>query len=192
MANYGTIPSSASPPSLDFISRAKERGRAALSTRRPWSEMINAQVISLPPSLGDVYLRIRTNVAYFSMNYAIVFLFIVFLSLLFFPVSLLVFFVLIGAWIFLFFLRDQPLVIVGRAFDESFIFISLLVVTIVLLLISNSTVNVVGSVVTGSVVVLAHAVLRRTDDLAVDEEAAVAGGWYAAVGESSSRTSPAS
>lgn len=80
----------------------------------------------------------------------------------------------------------------GRAFDESYVLIGLSVFTIVLSLITDSTVNIVESVVTGIVLVLALAVLRRTDDLAVDEEAAKAGGWYAVVGESSSRTSPAS
>ncbi|XP_020583699.1 PRA1 family protein F2-like [Phalaenopsis equestris] len=192
MADYGSIPPASSPPSLDFISRAKQRGQSALSTRRPWREMIQPHAFSLPLSLGDAYLRIRTNAAYFSMNYAISVVFVVFLSLLFHPVSLLVYVAVIAAWMFLFFLRDQSLVIGGRTFEESYILIGLTVFTIALLLITNSTLDIIGSVATGIVVVLVHAVLRRTDDLPVDEEAAAAGGWYAVAGESSSKTSPVS
>ncbi|PKA58994.1 PRA1 family protein F2 [Apostasia shenzhenica] len=192
MTTYGTNPSSAGDsPSLGFISRAKERGKSALASRRPWREMVHSHGFSLPPSLGEAYLRIRTNAAYFAVNYAIVVLLIVFLRLLWHPVSLIVFTVMMAAWLFFYFLRDQPLVLLGRTIDESIVLIGLSVVTLVLLLLTNATANILSSLSTGLVVVLIHAVLRITDDLFLDEEATGPGRWYTAVGETASSSSPA-
>ncbi|XP_008782551.1 PRA1 family protein F3-like [Phoenix dactylifera] len=186
MTTYGTIPTSsggAATP-LDFISRAKERGREALATRRPWREVADIHAISLPPSLGEAYLRIRTNLGYFAMNYAIIVLLIVFLSLLWHPVSLIVFMVMMALWLFLYFLRDEPLVILGRTIGDRTVLIVLALVTLGVLLLTNATLNILVSFLVGLLVVVLHAALRRTDDLFMEEEeAAGPGRWYTVVGE---------
>ncbi|KAG1335408.1 PRA1 family protein F3 [Cocos nucifera] len=185
MTTYGTIPTSsggAATP-LDFISRAKERGREALAMRRPWRELADIHYFSLPPSLGEAYLRIRTNMGYFAMNYAIIVLLIVFLSLLWHPISLIVFMVMMALWLFLYFLRDEPLVILGRTIGDRTVLIVLSVVTLGVLLLTNATLNILVSLLVGLLVVVLHAALRRTDDLFMEEEAAGPGRWYTAVGE---------
>lgn len=183
---YGTIPA-ASPSSqssgLEFISRAKERGRAALGTRRPWREMVHRHAFGVPPSLGDAYLRIRTNAAYFTTNYAIVILLVLFLSLLWHPISLIVFMVMMAVWLLLYFLRDEPLVLFHRTIGERVVLIVLSVVTIALLLLTHATLNILVSILIGLVVVLLHAAFRKTEDLFLDEEASRGGGWYSVVAE---------
>ncbi|KAJ0964551.1 hypothetical protein J5N97_025689 [Dioscorea zingiberensis] len=175
MTTYGTIPTSSAPDSghpMDFITRAKERGYSALSTRRPWREMVHRHAFSLPPSLGEAYLRIRTNISYFSMNYAIVVLGVVFVSLLWHPISLIVFLLTMTAWLFLYFLRDEPIVLFHRTIGDRTVLIVLSVVTLGLLLLTNATANILISLLIGLIIVLVHAALRRTDDLSSEEEGA--------------------
>nr|GMC73166.1 PRA1 family protein F2-like [Ipomoea batatas] len=171
MTTYGTIPTSSSGgASLEYISRTKERLKEGLGLRRPWREMFNFHSIGLPPTFHDAVSRIKTNLAYFRMNYAIVVLGILFLSLLWHPISLIVFVVLMAAWLFLYFLRDEPLIVVGRLINDRVVLIVLSIATIVLLLFTNATGNILISLLIGAVVVLVHGAFRKTDDLFADEE----------------------
>lgn len=114
------------------------------------------------------------------MNYAIIVLVILFLSLIWHPISLIVFVVLMAVWLFLYFLRDEPLVIFHRVIDDRVVLTVLSVLTLVLLLLTGATMNILVSVLVGIVVIVMHAVLRRTDDLFLDEEGAEAGGYLVA------------
>ncbi|EES00126.1 hypothetical protein BDA96_03G033800 [Sorghum bicolor] len=188
MSKYGTIPTSSSAGGgvslggaspLDFISRAKARGASALATRRPWRELADVHAVGLPPSLGDAYLRVRANLAHFAMNYAIVVLVVVFLSLLWHPVSLIVFLVCMLAWLVLYFLRDEPLVLFGRVVADGYVLAALAVITLGLLLLTDATANILSSLSIGLVLVLLHAALHKADDNAADE----VDRWYAPVSQ---------
>lgn len=171
MTNYGTIPTSSSgPANVEYISRAKERIKEGLGTRRPWKEMFNFHSLNLPSGVNDAISRIKTNISYFQMNYAIIVLGIVFLSLLWHTISLIVFIVLMAIWLFLYFLRDEPLVIFGRLISDRVVLIVLSVFTIAMLLFTNATSNILISLAVAVVVVLIHASIRKTDDLFMDEE----------------------
>ncbi|KAI4329163.1 hypothetical protein L6164_021456 [Bauhinia variegata] len=171
MTTYGTIPTSASPSAnLEYISRAKQRIKAGLGARRPWKAMFNIRSFGLPAGVSDAISRIRINIAYFRMNYAIVVLVILFLSLLWHPISLIVFVVLMAAWLFLYFLRDEPLVIFNRLIDDRVVLIVMSVLTIGFLLLTDVTLNIVVAVLIGLGLVVAHAVLRKTEDLYLDDE----------------------
>ncbi|KAG6398002.1 hypothetical protein SASPL_139452 [Salvia splendens] len=176
MTSYGTIPTSSSPAAtsvnLEYISRAKERIKEGLGSSRPWSEMVDIHSFDLPRSFRESVARVRTNLAYFSMNYVIVALGIVLLSLLWHPISLIVFLVMMAVWLFLYFLRDEPLVIFGRLFSDKVVLIVLGVLTIVVLLFTGATTEILSALLVAAVVVLVHAVVRRTDNLCPDEEAA--------------------
>lgn len=156
---------------LEYISRAKGRIKEGLSTRRPWKIMLNLHSFRLPPNLAEALVRVKTNVAYFRMNYALIILIILFLSLLWHPISLIVFIVMMAVWLFLYFLRDEPLVIFGRTIDDRVVLIVLGVLTIVFLLLTDVTLNVLVSLLIGVVVVVLHGIIRKTDDLFLDEEA---------------------
>ncbi|XP_059644522.1 PRA1 family protein F2-like [Cornus florida] len=187
---YGTIPTSSPGGSnLEYLSRVKERLASGLGDRRPWKEMFNFRSINLPATFNDALGRIRTNVAYFRMNYAIVVLLIIFLSLLWHPISMIVFVVMMAAWVFLYFLRDEPLVVFHRTINDRVVLIVLSVLTLVFLFLTNATVNLLVSLLIAAVVVLVHAALRKTDDLFLDEEAAEAGGLLAGGGGVASSSS---
>lgn len=189
MTTYGTIPaSSSSTPAanLEYIARAKERIRSGLAERRPWKLMFNLRALRLPANFPDALSRVRTNLSFFRTNYAMVFLLILFLSLLWHPISLIVFIVMMAAWLFLYFLRDEPLVVFGRTIDDRVILAVMSVITIVFLLLTHATVNILVAILIGAVVVVLHAAMRKTDDLSGDEEAAGTRGLMGSVGSPSS------
>ncbi|KAI3786166.1 hypothetical protein L1987_45298 [Smallanthus sonchifolius] len=172
MTTYGTNPSSSfGGTNVEYLSREKARIKSGLGTRRPWKQMFNLRSIDFPHGVSDAFSRIRTNVGYFRMNYVIIMLFILFLSLLWSPISLIVFVVMMAAWLFLYFLRDEPLVIFHRTIGDRALLVVLFIVTIVLLLLTGVTWNILSSILIGLVVVVVHAALRNTDDLSLDEEA---------------------
>ncbi|KAI3716350.1 hypothetical protein L6452_23623 [Arctium lappa] len=181
MTTYGTIPTSSGGGSnLEYLTRAKERIKTGLGTRRPWKEVFNLRSINFPHGISEAYSRVKTNTGYFRMNYAILVLLILFLSLFWHPISLIVFVVLMAVWLFLYFLRDEPLVIFHRVIDDRVVLTVLSVLTLVLLLLTGATMNILISVLVGIVVVVIHAVFRKTDDLSLDEEGAEAGGYLVA------------
>lgn len=120
------------------------------------------------------------------MNYAIIVLLIVFLSLLWHPISLIVFLVMLAVWLFLYFLRDEPLVIFNRRIDDRVVLIVLSVLTLVFLLLTKATLNIIVSLLIGVLVVLVHGVFRKTDDLFTDEEADGKAALFTGVAASSS------
>ncbi|KZV58794.1 hypothetical protein F511_18631 [Dorcoceras hygrometricum] len=188
MANYGTIPTSSSPSGghMEYISRAKDRIKSGLGTRRPWREMFSLRCWNFPRSVGETISRVKTNLAYFSMNYAIIFLLIIFLSLLWHPISLIVFIVMLAIWLLLYFLRDEPLVFFGRTISDKAVLIILSVVTLVVLFLTRATTNILVALAIAVVVVLIHAIVRKTDDLYFDEEA---GGMLRSEGRGGSSSS---
>ncbi|XP_073041674.1 PRA1 family protein F3-like [Primulina eburnea] len=129
---------------------------------------------SMPESFNVALQRVRTNTSYFQVNYVIIILFMVFLSLLWHPVSIIVFIFTIGVWLFLYFLRDEPVVVFGYGVDERVILAVLSISTLVLLLLTHATVFLAGLAV-GLVVVVLHGAFRRTNDLFLDEEQGVKG-----------------
>ncbi|CAN4086922.1 unnamed protein product [Withania somnifera] len=162
MTNYGTIPTSSSGPvNVEYISRAKAVIKEGLAARRPWKEMFHFHSFKLPSGVSDEISRIKTNFSYFQTNYAIIVLGIVFLSLLWHPISLIVFLVLLA-----------PLTIFGRMISDGVVLIVLSVLTLGLLLFTGATSNILISLAVGVVVVLIHASIRKTDDLCMDEAAA--------------------
>ncbi|XP_062024585.1 PRA1 family protein F2-like [Rosa rugosa] len=175
MTTYGTIPTSSSPGgsssvSGEYVSRAKDRIKAGLGSRRPWKVMFDFRSLNFAHGFGDALTRLRYNAAYFRMNYAIIVLLILFLSLLWHPISLIVLIIMLAAWLFLYFLRDEPLALFGRTVDDRIVLIVLGVVTIVLLFLTSATTNILVALLVAVVVVAVHATLRKTEDLHVDEE----------------------
>ncbi|GJM94846.1 hypothetical protein PR202_ga11528 [Eleusine coracana subsp. coracana] len=172
MSKYGTIPrSSSAPPSTDPSSRllpfiqAEERGGGAssrLAMHRPWRELTDPRALSLPPrGLADLLRRGWSNLQYFAANYAALVLLAVFLSLIWRPVAQLAFLACMVPWLALFFLRDEPIVLCGRAVPEGLVLAVLSALTLVVLLLAGPVVNVLKSLLVGVGVVLLHSVLHR-------------------------------
>ncbi|CAI8594625.1 unnamed protein product [Vicia faba] len=180
MTTYGTILEDEEIPShtnLLYVSEAKDRFQASLGVTRPWTEMIQLSHFKLPSSFFDTLQRINTNAKHFRANYVIIILFILFLSLLGNPTSLIILIVMMFGWLYLYFLRVTPLVILRYQIDERLVVISLLLITIGFLVLTNVTHNVIVGMSVALGVVLIHAVLRETEDLfTLDEEVRIVRG----------------
>ncbi|XP_008802843.1 PRA1 family protein F3-like [Phoenix dactylifera] len=194
-SGYGTIPTAVPPPpseappapsaasrATDLITGFKEQGQALIAARRPWQELLNSGAFARPSTTGEASARLHRNLAYFRANYTIVVLVAVFLSLIWHPSSLIAFVALSAAWLFLYFSRNGPLVLFGRAIDDGAVLIALSVVTVVALIVTDVASNVLASIMVGVAIIGIHAVLRTTDDLFLDEHAAASGGLLSVAG----------
>ncbi|XP_057964838.1 PRA1 family protein D-like [Malania oleifera] len=169
-ASYDTPPPSASASASDFLSRAAATAQSAISARRPWREFLDPFAVAVPFSLVEATARIKRNALHFCVNYTIIVLLILFLSLIYHPISMIVFLVLFVGWLFLYLFRDEPLVVLNRTVDDRVVLVTLGVSTIVALLLTHVWLNVLVSLVIGAVVVLLHATVRVTDDYALDDQ----------------------
>ncbi|XP_038878274.1 PRA1 family protein F2 [Benincasa hispida] len=172
MGTYGTIPTEPAPLSnLHYTSRARERIASGLGTRRPWMEMIQPQDLSFPSSFLQLINRIKNNGEYFRTNYILIILFILFLCLLWQPISLVVFIISSVAWLYLYFLHDEPWVVCGSVVNDRLVRVALMLITVALLLITDATKNIMISMFIGVLVVFVHGALKGSEDVfSLDEE----------------------
>ncbi|KAL5542112.1 hypothetical protein UlMin_009822 [Ulmus minor] len=153
-----------------LATRLREAGQLAMATRRPWGEFLNPTSFSLPSPLSEATNRLFQNLSHFLFNYTSILLLILFLSLIYHPISMIVFLLIFVAWYFLYFSREEPITVAGFALEDKFVVAGLGLVTVLALLFTNVWVNVVVSIVVGVGVVCLHAVLRGTEDLVMDDQ----------------------
>jgi hypothetical protein len=82
--------------------------------RKPWGELLDRTSFSKPSSLQEAAGRLRKNAGYFKINYLIVILMTVAVTFLTHPSSLLVLGFLAASWVYVFAIRQGPLVISGK------------------------------------------------------------------------------
>ncbi|GAB4855390.1 hypothetical protein Ancab_024013 [Ancistrocladus abbreviatus] len=195
--NYGTLPTTnsttktaattpttatSSYSNLTFITPVASQTRTVISLRRPWREFFSLSSLSLPSSYSDAMARIRRNFNYFRFNYSLIILVILFLSLLWHPISMIVFLIIFVFWLFLYFSRDEPISLFNRTIDDRVVLGLLSVVTILALVFTHVGLNVLVSLVIGVFVAGLHAAFRGIDDLFLDEDEAAEGGLVSFVG----------
>ncbi|KAL3506035.1 hypothetical protein ACH5RR_031417 [Cinchona calisaya] len=150
--------SSPSPPT----SAAELRQRL-----RPWANFFDISTFSLPISVSDTTNRINQNLRYFLPNYILLILLTLFLSLIFHPLSLLIFLAIFVGWLFLYFCRnpdDGPLTILNFEITDRIVLGFLGLLTLLALIFAKVWVNVVVSVVIGALIVCLHGALRAPEE----------------------------
>ncbi|KAK7281081.1 hypothetical protein RIF29_08762 [Crotalaria pallida] len=155
-----------------FITRISSSLRHALSDRRPWSELLDRTSLSRPDTLSEAYSRIRKNASYFRVNYVTLITIALALSLITHPLSLLTLLLLIAAWTFLYLLRptDNPLVLCGRALSQRETLGGLLILTIIVVFLTNVGSLLISALAVGLAIVCAHGAFRVPEDLFLDEQ----------------------
>lgn len=191
-SGYGTLPTSTPvgdhilPPSTPhtLIARAKFHTENFIARRRPWRECLDYTAITRPLSYDDATRRIKKNLNYFRVNYAMVILLTLFLSLIYQPVSMITFLIVFVGWFFLYFFRDprSPVVIFNHVFDDRVVLMALSLLTIFALACTDVGVILLVAIGVGAAVVVVHAGIRSTDDLFLDEEDVGDGGLVSVVG----------
>ncbi|XP_057476880.1 PRA1 family protein D-like [Actinidia eriantha] len=156
------------PPPSSFSSRTAQIRHSLSATLRPWGDLLSPSALSLPVSLSEASFRLRANLHHFRLNYAVVALTVLFLSLIFHPLSLIVFLVTLVAWLYLCLARDEPLTLFNRTIDDRVVMIGLGFVTVLALILTSVWLNVVVSAAVSAAVVCLHAVIRFPEDFSGD------------------------
>nr|XP_043628229.1 PRA1 family protein E-like [Erigeron canadensis] len=178
--SYSGIPTTTSPPS--FITQAHSHTVNFIAKRRPWPLFFDHTAFSLPLTYQDAISRIKQNLNYFQVNYSMIMLLIIFLSLIYHPVSMIIFLVVFVLWVFCYFYRDTPVMVFNRVVDDRVVFVCLSLLTVFALAFTSVGMNVFVALVVVVVVVGLHSGFRCPDDLFLDEVDAVEGGLVSVVG----------
>jgi PRA1 family protein 1 len=122
----------ATPASRLFMSWLSEMARHLLADRKSWTELLDRSAFSRSDSLSDATERLRHNLGYFRVNYAVVVAFSLAASLLDHPFSLLILLSILDTWCFLYVFRasDQPIVLFRCTFNDREMLVGLVIASV--------------------------------------------------------------
>ncbi|KAL3130954.1 hypothetical protein ABBQ38_000277 [Trebouxia sp. C0009 RCD-2024] len=167
-------------------SNLKNFASNVLKERKPWTEMVDRSSFARPTNLADATGRLRKNALYFKVNYLVVILTITAVTMALYPTSLIVLGCLALAWLYLFVVRQSPLVIGGRTFNNNEKFIGMAVISGIIIFFLTSVGTVLFTALGISCAAIGvHGALRQPDDLFTDEAESQQGGIFGLFGGAS-------
>ncbi|EPS67895.1 hypothetical protein M569_06879, partial [Genlisea aurea] len=151
--------------------------QSLFTTRRPWRELLShPSSYSIPYALGEAAFRIKFNLAHFRVNYTMIALLILFLSLLYHPISMIVFLAVFALWLLLYLSRDEPITLCSRTVNDRAVSIVLGILTVASLILTGVWLNVLVALLIAGLIVVLHSAFRVTEDLFLDEDELSSGG----------------
>ncbi|KAL4311904.1 hypothetical protein GQ457_01G050030 [Hibiscus cannabinus] len=172
-ATYTTIPISPS----DVISRSLHNLSATLSRHlRPWPQLLGSGSQSFSRPSNSFLSRASANSRYFRANYAVVIAATSALSLIGSPLSLLLCSAVFALWLLLYFFREDPLVLWGHCVSDRFVLLSLAFLSLLAVWVCGVFQTLALGLGIGVLICGAHALLRNSDGLFIDEDDAVSTG----------------
>ncbi|KAL6744982.1 prenylated rab acceptor family protein [Haematococcus lacustris] len=159
------------PGMLGMLSnRLRDYASTIFKQQKPWAEVVDRTALSKPANLAEALGRIKKNTAYFKVNYLVVVLTTCVVTFLMHPSSLFVLGLLLAAWIYLLFIRQQPVVISGRQLSDREKMMAMSAISFVTIFFLTSVGTVFFSALSISLaVVCAHGALREPDNLFIDD-----------------------
>ncbi|KAG7534426.1 Prenylated rab acceptor PRA1, partial [Arabidopsis thaliana x Arabidopsis arenosa] len=166
-------------PTGDVISRSIHNLTSAISSHRPWSELVFSGDFSLPESFSSLLLRSKTNFNYSFVNYTIVVATCAAFALITAsPVALIVVGVIIALslWLLFHFFREDPLILWSFQVGDRTVVLFLVLASVWAIWFTSSAVNLAVGVSVGLLLCIIHSVLKNSDELFLEEDDAVTGG----------------
>ncbi|KAL4185942.1 hypothetical protein AMTRI_Chr10g233390 [Amborella trichopoda] len=172
-STYATIPiSNGNPISLSLSNLLSYYS----INHKPWPEFLSTAAFRRPENLSGALSRLRTNAICFRVNYAVLILSIALISLIQWPLSLLVVAAILAGWLLLYFFREDPLVVFDRGINDRTVLIGLVVITLAGLWLTAVVATLVGALGIGVLIMGVHAIFRESESLYMNEEEAVSEG----------------
>lgn len=84
--------------------------------RKPWGEMLDRTSFSKPGTMQEAYSRLRRNAGYFRVNYLVIAVLTIAGSFITHPSSLLVLAGLLALWVYMFAIKQGPMVLGDKEF----------------------------------------------------------------------------
>jgi hypothetical protein len=162
-------------PIWTLVGKAQDAFNLALAQKRPWAEVVDRSQLAKPESFSDAITRARKNWYYFRINYSLVLISVVALSLVFNPVALFFLLTLLAGWVYLYLIRSEPLVVFGRTFSEREVLLGMSIFTIAMIFMTSVGSILITALVIGGVICFAHGAYRVPDDLFLDEQETTGG-----------------
>lgn len=158
-----------------LAAKAQDAFNLALAQKRPWAELADRSQLAKPESFSEAITRARKNWFYFRINYSLVLIGAVALSLIFNPVALFLLLGLLAGWVYLYLVRSEPLVINGRTFSEKEVLLVMSAFTILMIFMTSVGSTLTTALLIGGVLCFAHGAFRVPDDLFLDEQETTGG-----------------
>lgn len=180
---------SSGPPSAilarQVLNRIFESSKQALAHQRPWQELADRNSFAKPESLADATNRVKKNLSYFRVNYMLILLGVIVTSMLINPISIIWVAVIAALWVYVFMVRIEPVIILGRVLSDREKSLALGAITVLVTFGLTPVGSVlVSGLILGFSLVLVHAAVRVPDDLFLDDQDA--GGFLSWLGSGQS------